>query len=158
MTYEELRADGKGTYQLFADRVLERGSELFSSDYEQTIMLKSLQTEFDRVWCRSPEFSKGMQLVLWPPFVFIILRDGFGSTKTYLAELTALVVIVGLVRVLTACRKVEWAVFKNLTGTAVLSVARSGNQTADFDLFIQNVVQNIKLCREANEAPKPTGS
>ena len=49
MTYAERRFDGKRTFQLFADRVVIRGSEGWSSEYEQIVRLDSLNPEFDRL-------------------------------------------------------------------------------------------------------------
>ena len=49
MTYAERRFDGKRAFQLFADRVVIRGSEALSSEYEQIVRLDSLNAEFDRL-------------------------------------------------------------------------------------------------------------
>jgi hypothetical protein len=62
MTYAEQRFDGKRTFQLFADRVIVRGAETFSTAYEQTVRLESLRPEFDRLWYRSPSFMSGLKL------------------------------------------------------------------------------------------------
>ena len=152
MTYAERRFDGKRTFQLFADRVVIRGSEALSSEYEKTVRLDSLNAEFDRLWYRNPNCMHGIYLAVGSLIAVSILHKGFGmSSGTYLGGMAAVGVIVGLLLAFATRHKVEYAVFKNQAGTSALSVARSGKQVGDYDPFIQRLVQQIQSCRQKDE-------
>jgi hypothetical protein len=140
MTYSERRFDGKRTFQLFPDRVVIRGSEMMSSEYEQTVKLETLRPEFDRTWYRSPSFWSGIKLAVGSFIAVSVLHSGFGmSVGTYLGGLATVGVVTGLLLAFATRHKVEYAVFKNQAGADALSVARSGKQAADYDSFIQRL-------------------
>ena len=156
MTYAEQRFEGKRTFQLFSDRVVIRGSETFASDYEQTVRLELLRPEVDRAWQRSPSFMSGIKLAVGAFIAVSVLHSGFGmSVGTYFGGLASVGVVTGLLFAFATRRKVEYAVFKTQAGVGTLSVARSGGQTADYDAFIQRLVQQIQCCGQKHETPKP---
>ncbi len=156
MTYSEQRFDGKRTFQLFSDRVVIRGSQILASDFEQTVRLESLRPDFDRTWCRSPSFISGIKLAVGSFIAVSILHSGFGmSVGTYLGGLAFVGVVTGLLLAFATRHKVEYAVFKTQAGVDTLSVARSGRQTADYDSFVQRLVQQISICGQKHETPKP---
>jgi len=156
MTYAEQRFDGKRTFQLFADRVVIRGIETFSSAYEQTVRLESLRPEFDRTWYRSPSFMSGLKLAGGSFIAVSVLHSGFGmSVGSYLGGLAAIGVITGLLLAFATRQRVEFTVFKTQAGADALSVGRAGKQTADYDAFIQRLIQQIQSCGPKHETPKP---
>src|ERR1044072_4108282 len=109
MTYAEQVFDGKRTFQLFPDRVVIKGSQTLSSDYEQTVRLELLRPEFDRIWYRSPGFRSGIKLAIGSFVVVSVLHSGFGmSVGSYLGGLAAVGVITGLLLTFAARRKVEY--------------------------------------------------
>lgn len=158
MTYSEQRFDGKRTFELFPDRVLIKGTEMLSSDYEQTVRLDLLLPEFGRMWYRSPSFMSGIKLAGGSFIAVSVLHSGFGmSVGTYLGGLAALGIVTGLLLAFATRQKVEYAVFKSRAGADGLSVARAGKQVADYDVFIQRLVQQIQDCSQKHENTKPEG-
>jgi hypothetical protein len=149
MTYAERRFEGTRTFQLFPDRVVIRGSEVLSAEYEQTVRLESLNAEFDHMWYRHPNFMHGIYLAVGSLIAVSVLHSGFGmSVGTYLGGMAAVGVITGLLLAFATRKKVEYAVFKTQAGVAGLSVARSGKQVRDYDAFVQRLVQQIRTCRQ----------
>jgi hypothetical protein len=67
-------------------------------------------------------------------------------------------VVTGSLLAFATRHKVEYAVFKTQAGVDTLSVARSGRQTADYDTFVQRLVQQIQSCGQKHETPKPAAS
>jgi hypothetical protein len=158
MTYSEQRFDGKRTFQLFPDHVVIKGSEMLSSDYEQTLRLDSLLPEFGRTWYRSPSFMSGIKLAVGSFIAVSVLHSGFGmSVGTYLGGLAAVGVVTGLLLAFATRHKVEYAVFKSQAGSDALSIARSGKQVADYDAFIQRLVHQIQDCSQKHEKSNPKG-
>lgn len=156
MTYDEQRFDGKRTFQLFAERIVVRGSESLSSAYEQTFALDTLRPEFDRTWYRSPYFLSGVKQTMGSSIALSILHSGFGMTiSTYLGALAAVGVVTGLLLMFAARHKVEYTVFKTQAGVAALSVARAGKQTCGYDIFIQRLIQQIQNRRLTPQEPPP---
>lgn len=156
MTYSEQRFEGKRTFQLFPDSIVIRGSETFSAAYEMTVKLESMLPEFDRTWYRSPGFMSGLKLAAGSFIAVSILHSGFGmSVGTYLGGLASVGVVTGLLLAFATRHKVEYSIFKTQAGVAALSVARSGKQAGDYDVFIGRLVLQIQSCRQKHEAPKP---
>ena len=111
-TYAEQRFDGNRAFQLFTDRLVIRGSEILSSDFEQTVRLDSLCAEFDRIWFRSPSFMAGLKLAGGAFIAVSVLQSGFGmSVGSYLGGLAAVGIVTGLLLAIATRNKVEYVVF-----------------------------------------------
>ena len=156
MTYHEQRFEGKRTFLLFNDRLVIRGNETFSTAYEQTIRLEWLCCEFDRISYRSPSFFAGVKLAAGSFITVSVLHSGFGMpVGAYLTGLATVGVVAGLLLAFATRNRVGFAVFKSRGGADGVSIGRSGKQVADYDAFIQRLVEQIKSCEPNPETPKP---
>jgi hypothetical protein len=100
----------------------------------------------------------GIKLAVGSFIAVSVLHSGFGmSVGTYLGGLAAVGVVTGLLLAFATRHKVEYAVFKSQAGSDALSVARSGKQVADYDAFIQRLVQQIQDCSQKHETSNPKG-
>ena len=100
----------------------------------------------------------GIRLAVGSFLAVSILHSGFGmSVGTYLGGLAAVGAVSGLLLAFATRHKVEYAVFKSHTGANLLSVARAGEQVADYDSFVQRLVQQIHCCGQKHETSKREG-
>lgn len=155
-TYSETRFEGSRTFALFADRITIRGKEFLKSEYDGGIPLDTLNSNFDRMRVRSKTCIQGLLMAAIFFMVCFVLATKLNMTfvDPILCILT-MVGVAGLMLAAATARKTEYVLFKNQAGVAVLTIARAGKQTDQFDSFVATLVQQIE--RSGLEIP-PTGS
>jgi hypothetical protein len=132
-TYKEQRFDGKRNFTLFSDRVTITGGDTLGARYDLTVPLASLNPNADRVWRRPNGFGAGVTVLVVSIGVLQAFQSAIvpGWKGWFVAS-----ALVGLLLALGTMRRVEWAVFRNSMGQAILSVARAGPQRKNFEGFV----------------------
>jgi len=147
-TYSEVRFDGKRSFQLFADRVVVRGSVTLTSDFDTSIPLASLQVEPTRLHIRHRVFVGGLWIATVSSILVAILVGGFHfSFLDWPVWLPAGFGVMGLLFMAATVRKVEFVQFKSNAGVTVLDIARSGKDASRFDSFIETLRSQIKKAK-----------
>ena len=138
--YEERRFDGKRLFELFGDRMLVSGARSLGPRFEQRVELRSLNAIPDRLWTRPPQFWGGIAMAV----IFSTISIGFEtSLPSYWKALFWVLFAAGALLALATSRRIEWAVFRNLSGLHALDVARIGPDRDHFEEFVDATQQAI---------------
>ena len=149
MTYSEQRFDGKRTFQLFPDRVVVRGAETLSSDYEQTIPVATLTPETTTIRYRHPQASSAFwMMAVSMAGLFVLMGYFHMPIEATPVVITAGLGVIGLLLAVATYKKVEFVVFRSDAGVDVLSVARSGKQVGTFNAFVEGLRRQIQSARQ----------
>lgn len=150
MTYSEQRFDGKRTFQLFPDRVVVRGAETLSSDYDQTIPLATLTPEATTMRYRHPQANSAVWMMAVSMAGLFVLMGYFKMpVEATPVVFTAGLGVIGLLLGVATYKKVEFVIFRTDAGVDVLSVARSGKHAGEFDTFIEAIRRQIPIARQS---------
>lgn len=142
--YREQRFDGKRVFELFPDRVCIRGSAQFTSEFETSISLATLNPNPTRIRIRNKAFWGGLWLLLAASLLDTILVSAFHIPRaSESVVLIAVIGMTGLALMLATARKVEFISFTSTAGVHVLDFARSGPDARNLDSFVKLVITNI---------------
>ena len=144
-TYSEVRFDGSRTFTLFPDKIVVRGKQTLSSEFEASFSLKSLDPDPCKLWIRNRNFNSGLLIAVVSFVMCEVLAAGFHmSFATIPPLLFAVVGTSGILLMLATIRKVEFIRFKNDGGVVILDVARAGRGSAQFDSFVDALTKQIR--------------
>lgn len=139
-SYSEKRFDGHRVFQLLPDRVIVTGKQSLGGEFEQTIMLETIQPVINRFRTRPQGFWSGISMAI----LAVTLTQGFGLHLTsYWGGLVMVLGIGGLLLSLATSRKVEWVIFRSSGGADVLTIARAGTEKNNFESFVQSLVRQL---------------
>ena len=148
--YTEIRFDGTRTFTLFPDRVHIRGKNTLQSDFEAEIPLAILSPGYFKANFRHPACMVGIGMAIISLIVCEILVDGLKMTFAQNAPgLMVVMGVSGLILAAATYRKVEFVQFQNISGITVLNIARSGEQVAKLDSFIDALTKQIRVASGA---------
>ena len=105
---------------------------------QHTLLLKGLEPEYQTVRQRGPAFVVGLGGLVVALVLFVCGR---------VAPAVSIVATSPLVLV-SSCRKVEHAIFKNTTGVAAISIARAGPDSSSFNLFVDELSRRIRQAKD----------
>lgn len=144
--YDERRFDGRRQFALFPDRVEVSGVSFLGGRFEERVPLQGLNAAPDRLWTRPAGFWSGIAMVIF----FSIIPMGFEAILSWWWKgLCWVLAAGGALLALATSRRVEWAVFRNSSGIAVLTIARVGPLRDQFEQFVDAIrkatanVQNV---------------
>lgn len=147
-TYYKVRIDGKRTFELHADSIRIRGSSIRKS-VDATIPLKRIEPRvMQRAYVRhrAAIICALLCVVCVAAWGFFVPLGGFPLEST-ISLLPMVGAPIYLVIALLTFRKVEFAQFGNDAGVVAFDIARSGPERANFDAFVERVVQQIRIAR-----------
>lgn len=134
--YDERRFDGRRQFQLFPDRIEVSGASFLGARFEEHVPLEGLSAAPDRLWTRAAGFWSGIGLAI----VLSIIPLGFDAVlSSWWKGLCWVLAAGGVLLALATSRRVEWAVFRNSAGIAVLTIARAGPHRDQFQGFVDAV-------------------
>jgi hypothetical protein len=155
--YHEVRPNGRRQFELFKDRVIVR-SRSARVDSEITIILADLRPELNRLFARPKEFGLGL-LLLFSSMVAAIVGavsrgPAPGPESMGLVWLVAAgsFFFISLVILSKTLRKIEFIQFVSHHGHPLLDVARAGPQRAEFDSFVQTLIDRIRANQRNDRA------
>ena len=150
-THRDQRFDGKRVFELFPDRINIRGSAMFSSEFETSIPLNTLNPNPAHIRFRNKSFWSGLWVLLTASILDTILVSAFHVPRV--SESTVLIGVIGmsgLALMLATARKVEFITFATTAGVHVLDFARSGPDAHNLDSFIELLRTNISNANSRN--------
>lgn len=151
MSYSENRFDGQRVFKLLPDRVIVSGKQSLGGEFEQTIMLETLQPIVNKFRARPQGFWSGIIMVI----LAFVLTQGVGLLLTsYWGGLVMVFGIGGLLLSLATSRKVEWVIFKSSSGADALAIARVGKDRSNFEPFVQSILKQLQSNPEHHHEPR----
>lgn len=150
--YREVRSDGRRRFELYADRVVVKGSGA-RTEFETKVPFANLRPEPDKLWIRHRSFLLGVLMLLLSLAPFAVLARSFtdGSEAEKLGPCLGMgggLSIVGIVICLKTFRKVEFARFQSHAGIVVLDVAYAGPDRGRFREFVESLTKQIRMAQE----------
>jgi hypothetical protein len=148
-TYREVRSDGRRRFELYADRIVVKGSGA-RTKFEATVLFANLRPEPDKLWIRHKSFLLGVFMLLLSIAPFAVLARSFadGTHADRLGPCLGIGVglsFVGFVICLKTFRKVEFARFQSHAGIVVLDVAYAGPDRGRFREFVDLLTKQIRM-------------
>ena len=141
-SYAEQRFDGRRNFDLLPDRVVINGKQSLGSVFESVVMLDTLQPVVSTVRARPKGFGQGIAMLLAS---IVLIQSGLISATSYWGGLVIILGIAGFLLSVSTARRVQWARINTKAGVLALTIARVGSQKADFELFVQHVVTQIRV-------------
>jgi hypothetical protein len=147
--YYEVRPNGRRQFELFKDRLIVR-SKSARVDSEITIILADLRPEPNRLFVRPKEFGMGLLMLMGSVVIAVLgvmVRDLAPVPNEKILLMFACAgafFFVAMVILSKTLRKVEFLQFVSHHGHTLLDVARSGPQRAEFDPFVQALIDRIR--------------
>jgi len=147
--YDEVRPNGRRTFELFKDRLVVE-SRSARVDKEITIMLADLRPEPNRLHVRPKEFGLGLLLLVASIGLVIFAALGRGPAppaddkSIVWFSLAGGFFFVALVVLLKTSRKIEFIQFVSHHGNPLLDVAHAGPQRAQFGSFVDTLICQIR--------------
>jgi hypothetical protein len=118
------------------------------------VKLKDLDPNYEKLRVREKAFWSGIGLIIIPLVIAEILSSAFKVPfENPVMGLMLCFAVCGAVTCVVTFRKVEFYLFKNSSGIAVLDIARSGKNKNHFETFVEQVVSHIKHLEKAGEQP-----
>jgi hypothetical protein len=151
--YYEVRPSGRRQFELLADRVIVETKSI-RIEAVMTVMLADLRPEPNILRIRPKEFNVGL--------TFLLAAVGFGFYG-FLAHapappaddrsilwfaLAAGCLLASLVVFSKTFQKIEYMQFVSHQGKPLLDVARAGPQRADFDQFVETLIDQIEASQK----------
>jgi hypothetical protein len=160
--FREVRPNGRRQFDLLADRVIVH-SRSARVDSEITIMLADLRPEPNRLLVRPKEFALGLLILIASiPLAFIgfVVRESAAiRNEKYLMwfAFAGAILFVSLVILSKTSRKIPFTQFVSHNGHPLLDVARAGPQRADYDAFLETLIDRIRANQKGGRSipPKP---
>ena len=150
--YEEKTFRTKKSITLYPDRIDVTGKILLQQDFKFELSLRNINFAYHQVSVRDSNFWSGIIISVISAIVLEALRSIWHVPWSNLVPVLMLVFIVtGIILCIATIRKVEFYTFTNLSGTPVLSIARSNKDRKSFDAFISHLVTSIKKTQDNKE-------
>jgi hypothetical protein len=151
-SYSEERFDGHRVFQLLPDRVIVSGKQSLGGEFEQIIMLETLQPNVNKFRARPQGFWSGIFMAI----IALVLIQGVGLHFTsYWGSLVIVLGIGGLLLSLATSRKVEWVIFKSFSGADALAIAQVGKDRNNFESFVQSTLKQLQSIPEKQQHIEP---
>jgi len=142
-SYEERRFDGQRLFELFEDRLVIKGKNSLGADFENVVLLDSLQPVISTVRTRPKGFGAGLLMAIAS---MMILQGAGVDPLSYWGCVVVVMCLSGLLLAVATFRKVTWATLKSKAGTDALAVARVGPDKPEFEAFIAALCEQIRVC------------
>jgi hypothetical protein len=157
--YHEVRPNGRRQFELFKDRVIvtSRSARL---DSEITVILADLRPQPNRLLVRPKEFGLGLLMLLGSMVLAIVGTVARGAAPGPNDEgliwfaCAGAFFLVSLAILSKTLRKIEFMQFVSHHGHPLLDVARAGPQRAEYDSFVQTLIDRIRA-NQRNDRPAP---
>lgn len=147
-SYDAVFFEGRYHYELFADSVHVVGKAFLQGDVDITMPLGNLQPRVDRLWVRSRAFFGGLWFCVAGIVGYSILIEGLKLPWSGLPAILAMCLLVaGLGLCLATLRKTHFAQFVGDSGTPLLLIARTRGRDAEFERFVEALLQQIRQCK-----------
>ena len=146
-TYRETRLEGRRTLLLLPDR-LNMSSSGIAGETNLSLDLSTLSPVVGRMRVRSRYFVIGLGVLALALVTVVIGALNIKDGSSFIAFPSG-IIIVGFIIMAVSFRCTEYARFTSLSGVAVLDIARSGPDSANFDAFVEAVVRQIQANRQA---------
>jgi hypothetical protein len=149
-TYREVRHDTKLVYELYEDSISIVGTKTFETDFETTIPLVRIYPAVSRLRQRHRTFWAGAWVAVIGFIVYGMLIHSFGYDP--IAEGPGIcfgIGVMGIAMSLATLKKVEFARFDSDAGVAILDIARSGPDSEHFVAFVNQVLEQVRIARDA---------
>jgi len=144
--YSERRFDGSRLFELYPDGVAISGGHSLGPRFEQKVPLEGLSPVPDKMWARPGGFWGG----IWMLIIFAAIPLGFrGVLPAQGQGLFWVLATGGALLALATSRRVEWAIYRNASGTPLLSIAKSDNNAMEFQKFIDALNNAISRAKSA---------
>ena len=150
--YREKTFRTKKTITLYPDRINITGKILLQQDFKFELSLHNINPMHQQISVRDSSFWAGIIILVISAVVLEALRSIWQvpwSNPTL--GLMLVFIVTGIILCIATIRKVEFYTFTNLSGTPVLSVAKSKKDRKSFDAFISHLVTSIKKTQDNNE-------
>jgi hypothetical protein len=145
LEYSDVSFFGRRSYQIAGGTLVAKGSDVGRSQFEVRLDLRVLDSNFDRLWLRSP---------ILLPMCFVALIGIFGAMVlgefspkpgiSWAYGLCLTLGFVGIVFSLLSARRIPVARFKNTAAVAVLDIFQAGPRKKEFESFIANLQTHIR--------------
>ena len=155
-TYNEVTLTGKRKYDLYSDNIAIKGVVNFSHDFEQTLILKKIRSDYIRLRIRPTIVWGFLGMFFLPGLACLMLIYEIPIQSDAIPGVLGIVSGSCLIGALASMRKVEYARFCSEDYASVLlRVARSGPEKKQFDSFVQVLVTQIEHAKRlAQESPE----
>lgn len=156
-TYRDARLEYRRRFELYPDRVRVAGWGIWAGRFEGELPLTILLPNPTRQWTRGYFLRYGLTALFitacWSaaataangPEVFL---------RPWVVGVLGLLGWAGVMLTLASIRRVEHAYFLGEAGVIALDVSRSGREAADFDEFVDTLIEHIRAARSEVERPK----
>ena len=152
LTYNEVTLTGKRKYELYADKIVTRGSGAWSYEFEQTLPLAKISADYVKLRMRPTVSWIALTIFLLAGFLSILLVREFAIQSSAVPGVLGIMSFSALVVAIATMKKVEYARFCAAEyGSVLLSVARSGPERNRFDSFVQTLVSQIEYAKTFNQ-------
>lgn len=147
ITYREVLARGRRTFELFDDRIIVR-VQYPNYSAELTVPLSNLSSMPNTVRHREWPFNVGLILLICPWLMPVL--QWISSEKP--PAINSLIIacslgFVGAIMCLYCIRKIEFASFVTHTGTVALDIGDAGPDRARFRTFVDQLLERISAAQ-----------
>lgn len=147
-TYVDKSHFGRRAYRLFSDRLQVTHNDTLRNEGEATLRLAELDPAYERGATRSNFFSAGLGMMTgsWLIYWALVELTNVDPFKMF-AGLFLAFGFAGLFMFLVGLKKQRYVNFRTISGVPVLTVFKEGPARADFDRFIEQLVDAIRAAR-----------
>jgi hypothetical protein len=148
--YREVTLFGKRNYELRTDKIVVTGAGMGSYDFEQTLPLRKMSSDYIRLRIRPSLAWISLTISIVTGLLSVVLVREFAIRSAAVPGVLGIFSCSALVVAIATMKRVEYARFcSDGYGSIVLSVARSGPDRKQFENFVQTLVSQIESAKKA---------
>ena len=144
LEYADSSFFGRRSYQIVGDTLIAKGSDVGRSQFEVKLELRVLDSNFDRLWLRSPILLP-MCFVALVGIIGAVVLGEFSQQPgiSWAHGLCLTLGFIGILFSLVSARRIPVARFKNTAAVAVLDIFQAGPRKKEFEAFIAELSAHI---------------